>query len=116
MNQVNLAGHITYDLELKKSKQDIYYTQFRLAVDERGIKQKRTHFIDLVAFGKQAEILSQYISKGDKLFISGRLASNAYTHTDGNKVTKIKVIVEEFEFAGYPKTKGSKEACVAQNV
>ncbi len=115
MNQVNLVGNITHDLELKESQQDVKYTQFRLAVDERGIKEKRTHFIDIVAFGRQAEILTQHVSKGEKLFVSGRLTNSNFINTEGNKVRKIKVILEEFEFAGNTKTRLAQSHTLAQN-
>lgn len=115
MNQVHLAGNVTHDLELKQSQQDIKYTQFRLAVDDRGPKEKKTHFIDIVAFGRQAEVLAQNVSKGEKLFVSGRLSNTHFTNAEGQKISKIKVILETFEFAGNNKTRLANSQPVIQN-
>ncbi|WP_069997199.1 single-stranded DNA-binding protein [Cellulosilyticum sp. I15G10I2] len=104
MNQVNLVGNVTHNLELKQSQQEIKYTQFRLAVDDKTSKEKRTNFIDIVAFGRQAEILTQHVEKGEKLFVSGRLTSSKFVNPEGNKISKIKVILEAFEFTGNHKS------------
>ena len=103
MNQVNLVGNVTRDFELKESAQQNKYALFTLAVNERYKQEDRPNFIEIVAFGHQAEILAEYGHKGKKLAISGRLSNDQYTDKEGVKVSKVKVILENFEFASSPK-------------
>lgn len=110
MNQVNLMGNVTRDLELKESATHHKYVQFVLAVNPVGSKDKEADFINIVAFGAQAEILSCYAQKGTKLAVSGRLASEAYTNKEGAKRTSTNVVVENFEFVGKSKAKVKEEA------
>lgn len=101
MNQVSLMGNVATDLELKKSqKTDKVYTQFRLAVSNYNRQEKTTHFIDIAAFGQQAQTLTKYLTKGSKLLVMGRLSSDSYEGQDGRIQYSTKVILEDFEFVG----------------
>lgn len=105
MNKVQLLGNVTRDIELKESAQNNKYAQFTLAVNRYAGGQTQTDFIDVVAFGRQAEILGEYGHKGLKLAVNGRLSSGQYVNKEGIKVNTLKVTLENFEFAGRPKTK-----------
>ncbi|SHJ98925.1 single-strand DNA-binding protein [Clostridium cavendishii DSM 21758] len=101
MNKVTLIGIVTKDLELKKSKaSESIYTNFNLAIHSLRTKTKeeKTTFINIVAFGKQAEILCRYISKGSKLGVNGRLDVSSLIDEQGHKRYSTSVIVEEFQF------------------
>lgn len=99
MNQVTLIGNLTDNLELKTSKDSgKVYTQFTLAVNNHKGKEKNTDFLDVVAFGSKAEILSQHMQKGRKLFIVGKLKNNSYVNQEGIKRYTTRVILDDFEF------------------
>ena len=75
MNQGNLMGNVTRDFELKESTGHHKYVQFVLAVNPVGNREKEADFVNMVAFGSQAEILSSYAQKGTKLAVSGHSSS-----------------------------------------
>lgn len=112
MNQVVLLGRVTRTLELKESESHNKYVKFTLAVDEYWSSEKRTNFIDIVAFGKQAEVLCEYVEKGRKLAITGTLSSEEYVNKEGTKVKRTSVILKEFDFADQPKQ--NKEVAAAK--
>lgn len=77
--------------------------KFTLAVDRKKIggssEQKLADFIGCVAFGRQAEFAKEYLRKGTKIAIIGRIQTGSYTNRDGQKVYTTDVVVEEYEFA-----------------
>ena len=104
MNHVSLIGNVTRDLELKtyeKNNKKGKYVSFSIAISEMNPKNKEkiTTFVDVVAFDKKAEILSQYVSKGSKIAIEGRLKVGSYANEDGKNIKKVSIIVNDFTFA-----------------
>lgn len=99
MNKVILIGNLTKDVELSFVKgTGNAITKFNLAVS-RGYKDKNeTDFINCVVFGKTAENVAQYTSKGSKVAIEGSLRINNYTDKDGNKRSFTEVYVNTIEF------------------
>ena len=95
MNNVNLIGRVTRDIELHNG-QNSTVCKFSLAVNRR-FKKDETDFINCVAFGKTAETISQYVSKGQQFAVSGRLQTGSYDR-DGQKVYTTDVIVESFTY------------------
>lgn len=71
-----------------------------LVVSEKYKDNETTLFIDGVAFGRGGEVIAQHFSKGDLIFISGKLSPNDYQKQDGTKVKGFQLIVESFEFTG----------------
>lgn len=94
MNKVFLTGRVTKDIEVRNGANSAF-ARFSLAVDRRG-KDAGTDFINCTAFARTAEILGQYVKKGDKLTVQGRLQSGSY-EKDGVKRTTLDIIVEEME-------------------
>jgi single-strand DNA-binding protein len=77
--------------------------EFGLAVNRRrrsnaGEMQEETCFVDITAWGKQAETLSKYVTKGRQLFVEGRLTLDRWETQDGQKRSKLKVTLEGFQF------------------
>lgn len=72
--------------------------KFGLAV--KGYKQDEVNFINCVCFGKTADIMSQYLSKGSKVLIEGSIKTGSYDNKQGQKVYTTDVIVNRFEFIG----------------
>jgi single-strand DNA-binding protein len=104
-NKVILLGNLTRDIELRHSQGGMAIAKFGMAINRKfkqGEEQKEsTCFVDLTAFGRQAEVLSQYVKKGSQLFVEGRLEYSTWEAKDGGgKRSKLDVVVENFQFVG----------------
>lgn len=113
MNSVNLIGRITRDLELKHGQNGNAYTKFSIAVN-RKFNKDEADFINCVAFGKTAELIAQYIKKGDQLGITGAIVTGNY-EKDGVKHYTFDVIVENITFIGGKKTTGDSTTTATVN-
>ncbi|MCQ2369236.1 MAG: single-stranded DNA-binding protein [Paludibacteraceae bacterium] len=98
MNKVQLVGRLTRDVELRQTTGDesIAIARFGVAVNRK--KKDEADFISCVAFGKTAETLDKYFSKGSRIAIAGRIQTGSYTNKEGAKVYTTDVVVEEFDF------------------
>lgn len=103
MNTVSLVGRIGNELEPKEGRTP--YVKFRLAVDRpiRAGEEKQTDWINIIAFGKQAETLCKYQKKGNMLAVSGRIQTGSYTNRNGEKVFTTDVIADRFDFLTWDK-------------
>lgn len=99
MNKVFLSGRLTRDPETKYSQSNTAYARVGIAVDRAFSKNKEVDFFNLVAFGKTAEFLGKWFSKGSKLLVEGRLQTSKYKDKDGNERTGTEVVVDNVEFA-----------------
>lgn len=104
-NKVILMGNLTRDIELRHTQSGMAIAKFGMAINRRsstqsGEQRETTCFVDLTAFGKQAELLNQYVRKGSPLFIDGRLEYSTWESQEGGKRSKLEVIVENFQFMG----------------
>lgn len=98
MNKVLLTGCIGKDLDLKYTQgSGTAIAKGTLAV-KREFKKDETDWINLVAFGKIAETMAQYLTKGSKIGVVGRIQTGSYDAQDGTKRYTTDVIVESFEF------------------
>lgn len=106
LNKVMLIGNLTRDPELRQTPKGTAVAQFGLAVNrsfrgEDGQSREETTFVDLEAWGKQAEVISKYLSKGRPVFIEGRLKLDQWEDKNGGgKRSKMRVVVENFQFLG----------------
>ena len=101
MNKVSIIGNVTKDLDLKTSGDgSTSYVQFTVAINEyiKDSKETRAIFIEVVAFGRKAEVLAIHLSKGNKIAIDGKLNTSSYINKTGTKNYRTNVIVEEFTF------------------
>ena len=78
--------------------------------DNNGQKQEQAEFHNIVSFGKQAEIISQYCGKGDQLFIEGRIQTRSWEKEDGTKAYKTEIVLESFQFGNKIEKKETKTA------
>jgi len=105
-NKTLLMGHLTRDPELRDTPKGTPNCQFGLAVnrqfkDESGATKDEVTFIDIEAWGRQAETIAKYCTKGKPLFIEGRLKLDSWEDkTTGQKRQKLKVVLESFQFVG----------------
>lgn len=107
-NVTILTGRITKDLELKQAGQTTV-TNFSLAVDN-PFKKDDTSFFDVVAFGKTAELLNNYCSKGSKILVEGNLKQDRFTDKEGNNRSVVRVVANRVEFLD---SKGSNQGQAA---
>ena len=104
MNNVSIVGRITRNLEIKTyDGGDGKYTSFTIAVQEYIGKEESVSFIDVVSFGKKAEVLCNYGEKGTLIAINGRLRSSSYINKEGVKNYRTNIILEDFKFLGKAK-------------
>lgn len=97
MNQIQLIGRLTRDIELRQTAQARKTVgRFTLAVN-RLRKEDGADFISCKVWDKRAETMAQYIKKGQRVAISGRLETGSY-EKDGHKVYTTEVVVTDFEF------------------
>ncbi len=102
LNKVMLIGRLTRDPQLSYLPSQMPVAEFGMAVNDRRKQQDgsyadKANFIDLSIFGKRAEALQKYVKKGDPLFVEGKLDYQQW-EKDGQKRSKLKVIVQNFEF------------------
>ena len=97
MNNVTLVGRLTKDVELKHTNSQTAVASGTLAVNRQfksANGEKETDFINIVAWRKTAEILSNYTSKGSQIGITGRIQTRSYEGNDGKRVYVTEVVAE----------------------
>jgi single-strand DNA-binding protein len=100
INRVVLVGRLTRDPELRTSSSGTANTRFTVACDRR-FKQPNgpeADFISCVAFGRTAEVIAQYFSKGRLIGVEGRIQTGSYENQQGQRVYTTDVVVENFSF------------------
>lgn len=106
LNKVILSGRITHDLEMKQTQSGTAVLQFSIAVersfaDKNG--ERQTDFPTCVAWGKTAEFIGRYFSKGRSIAIVGNLRTRTYEDKKGTKHYVTEVFVDEAQFTFEPK-------------
>lgn len=109
VNQVNLMGRLTRDPDLRTTTSGKTIASFSIAVDRQGA-DGATDFFDVTSWNKLAEIVSQYTSKGSKVYVSGRLQLDRW-EVDGDKRSKISVIANDVVFLDSP---SSQDGSISQ--
>ena len=99
LNKVMLIGNLTRDPETRTTPQGQTVTSFGLATsrqwtDPAGVRKEKTEFHNIVAWAKLAEICQQFLGRGRKVYIEGRLQTHEWTSADGNKRTRTEIIAE----------------------
>ena len=102
-NRVILMGNLTRDPELRYTPSGQAVADLRLAINRRtktpeGERKDTATFVDVTAWGRQAEVINEYLSKGQALFVEGRLSLDEWTAQDGQRRSKLRVVLENFEF------------------
>src|SRR5580693_2391806 len=103
-NRVIIAGNLTRDPELRYTPKGSAVANFSLAVNrtwknEAGESKEEVTFIDIEAWGRQAEVIAQYMRKGRPLLVEGRLKLDTWEDKNTHqKQSKLKVVLESFSF------------------
>ena len=103
-NRVILVGNVTRDLDIRYLQSGTAVLDLGLAVNDRRKNQQgewvdETSFIDVTLWGRQAEVASEYLSKGSSVLIEGRLKQDTWEQ-DGQKRSKLKVVGERMQMLG----------------
>ncbi|TSC68118.1 MAG: single-strand DNA-binding protein [Parcubacteria group bacterium Gr01-1014_66] len=103
VNKVLLIGNITRDPEMRSLPSGQPVVNFGLATnriwrDKEGQKQQQADFHNIVAFGKLAETVNQYMKKGSMIFVEGRLTTRSWDAQDGSKRSRTEIIAENVQF------------------
>ncbi len=106
-NKVILVGNLTRDPQMSYLPSQTPVVEFGMAVNRRwkgqdNQQKEETCFIDCRSYGRQAETLKQYMSKGKSILVEGRLQYDTWEGKDGARHSKHRVIVERFQFLGGP--------------
>ncbi len=110
LNKVFIIGNLTRDPEMRALPSGISVTSFGVATnrvwkDKSGQKKEDVQFHNIVVFGKQAEIVKQYLTKGSSVLIEGRIQTRNWDAKDGTKHSKTEIISERLQFG--PKRGGT---------
>jgi len=102
LNKVQLYGNLTRDPEVKALPSGQQVANFSIATnrsykDKNGARQEQTEYHNVVAFGRTAEVIAQYMKKGRPIFVEGRIQTRSWDK-DGVKQYRTEVIVETFQF------------------
>ena len=105
-NRVILMGNLTRDPEMKYIPSGTAVTNFGLAMNERytdrqtGEQRENTCFVEVEAWGRQAEVANEYLSKGRPVFIEGALKFDSWETEDGSKRSRLSVRAFRIQFIG----------------
>lgn len=113
-NRVILAGNLTRDPQVKYLPNNTAVCEFGMAMnhkwrDKEGNSHEDTCFVECASFGRQGEVINQYMTKGKPILIEGRLKYHQWTAQDGTKKSRLSVVVDNFQFLGGPGSPGGAD-------
>ena len=97
MQKIFIIGNLTADPEMRTTPSGKAVTNFTVAVSRKGDKDK-TDFFRCAAWGKTGEVCGQYLSKGKKVCVVGKVSASAFTDKQGEAKASLEVFVTEVEF------------------
>lgn len=106
LNKVFLIGNLTRDVRMSYTPNNTAVANLGMAINrtwmgQDGQKNEETTFVDLAMFGRRAEVLGKFLSKGDPLFVEGRLKLESWDDKQsGQRRNKLSVVIEDFQFLG----------------
>lgn len=117
MNKVVLIGRLTKDPEIRYTNNQLAIATFTLAIDRfsRNSDEKKADFPRVTCFGKTAQLVEQYVQKGQQVALDGSLQTGSYKDSDGKTIYTTDVIADRVEFLGSAKGKGESSANTVPN-
>jgi len=101
-NKVILMGNLTKDPELRYTSSGLAVANFSLAINRKsakeGEKKEEVDFFDIETWDKQAELCSEYLSKGRSVLIEGRLKQDRWEDENGSKRSRVKIVASTIQF------------------
>ncbi len=109
LNKAMIIGNLTRDPEIKALPSGIKVASFSVATnrvwkDKNGVKQENVDYHNVVVFGRQAEIVGQYMKKGSSILVEGRMQTRSWDDASGVKKYRTEVVVDRMQFG--PKREG----------
>lgn len=101
LNKVFLLGNVTDDIKIENANDEDKVCNFFIATNRSwttkdGVKSEATEYHKVIAWNKIAEYCEQFLKKGSKVHITGRLSTYKYEDKDGNKRVSTEIVIEEF--------------------
>ncbi len=126
LNKAMVIGNLTRDPEVRNTPNGQTVASFSVATnlvwnDQNGQQQSKTEFHNIIAWRKLGEICGQYLSKGIKVYIEGRLQTSEWTSPDGNKRQRTEIIADNMIIltpkgsSGGPNNKSDEEISIPEN-
>lgn len=115
LNKIQLIGRVAKAPEIKQTTSGMSVVKFSLATnysykDKSGTKHETTQFHNLAAFGKLAEIIGQYVEKGQEIYVDGRVEYRQWDKQDGTKGYMTEIMVENLQMGQKAKGAQSQES------
>lgn len=103
LNKVFIIGNLTRDPELRSLPSGTAVVTFGIATNrvwknKEGQKQEDVQFHNIVVFGRQAEIVNQYLTKGSLVLVEGRIQTRSWDGKDGSKQYRTEIVAEAIQF------------------
>jgi single-strand DNA-binding protein len=103
INKAIIFGNLTRDPETRALPSGVQVTSFSVATnrvwkDKNGAKQESVDYHNAVAFGRQAETISQYLKKGSSVYVEGRIQTRSWDAQDGTKKYRTEIVAEKVQF------------------
>jgi single-strand DNA-binding protein len=119
LNKVTIIGNLTRDPEIKSLPSGVMVASLSVATnrfwkDSNGQKQEQVEYHNIVAFGKQAETIAQYMKKGHNVLIEGRLQTRSW-EVDNKKQYRTEIVLEQFQFGSKSESKPTETKEVKQD-
>lgn len=121
INKVILVGNLGADPEIRYTPGGTAVANFRIAtsetrVNKEGLKETKTEWHRIVAFGKLAEICGEYLAKGRQVYIEGKIQTRSWDDRDGNKKYTTEILANVMQMLGGPKESASAATNEGQGV
>ena len=100
LNIVAIQGRLTADPELKHTPSGVAVTSFTLAVDRYAKEERKTDWVDVVAWRQTAEFICKYFTKGQMIAVTGSVQTRSYEDKQGNKRKAVEIVAKEASFCG----------------
>lgn len=111
INKVILMGRLTRDPEMRHTNSGTPVTTFSIAIDNGYGDNKRTDFVNCLAWNKTAEFVTKYFAKGKMIIVIGRITTRSWETQDGKRAYATEVIAKEVSFG---ETKSSQQTATQQ--
>jgi|SRR3989344_128343 len=107
LNKAMIIGNLTRDPEIKSLPSGVKVASFSVATnrvwkDKNGVKQENADFHNIVVFGRQAEIVGQYMKKGSSILVEGRMQTRSWDDASGVKKYRTEVVADRIQFGPRP--------------
>lgn len=107
INRVTMIGRLTRDAELKSTQSGTALCNFSIANNEKYGDKENVSYFEAVMWGKGAEALTQYLTKGKKIAVEGRLQQSRWQDKDGGNRSKVVIKVDQVQFLDVKKSEAS---------